>query len=130
MSMPLVEAAASGPAQIRIGQCGACGHRYFPFQSLGCERCGTHGATQSPILVPARGSVLAAVGVWKHRSPGIEAPFQVADVLLDAGVKVRALIDADPCRPATLGTPVSGIVVQADDTPVAPLRFTVVGERA
>jgi uncharacterized OB-fold protein len=119
------------PVQLRIGRCSACGHAFFPPQTLGCERCGAHGDALDEALVPAAGTVHAAITVWRHRAAGIEAPFRLAEVLLDAGIAVRALLDGDAgAAPPAAGTRVTGCIAGAADSPLPALRFAVASEAA
>lgn len=127
MSSPFFEASEGIPVRLRIGSCTACGHRFFPLQRLGCERCGAHREALGEALVPATGAVHAAIGVHRHRAPGIEAPFQVADVRLDAGPLVRVLLATPEGAPPPRGTRVAGTVIAGAESPVPPLRFAIEG---
>ncbi|MCC7286552.1 MAG: hypothetical protein IT503_10235 [Burkholderiaceae bacterium] len=126
MTHPLFEPADDGlPVQLRIGRCGACGHAFFPPQTLGCERCGAHGEALDEALVPAAGTVHSAITVWRHRGPGIEAPFRLADVLLDGGVALRALLDGASSDVPSVGARVVGRTLEPGDSLLPGLRFVV-----
>jgi uncharacterized OB-fold protein len=124
MSKPLFEPGGDGEAaQLRVGKCGACGHTFFPPQTLGCERCGAFGEALAEVLVPAAGRVVSAVTVNRFRGPGIEAPFAIADIVLDSEVAVRVLMDSAASIPGA-GAQVRGRTISAAaNSPLPALRF-------
>ena len=73
------------------GECLSCGNVFFPMQWFGCERCGSVNLKERTLT--GRGKVLTCAKVHEHRSPGREAPFTVAAVLMEDGPMVRALLD-------------------------------------
>jgi len=125
MSKPLFEPGGDGAAaQLRVGKCGACGHTFFPPQTLGCERCGAFGEALAEALVPAAGRVVSAVTVNRFRGPGIEAPFAIADIVLDSEVAVRVLTDSAAVVP-NAGARVRGhVIAAAPDSPLPAVRFS------
>jgi uncharacterized OB-fold protein len=125
MSKPLFEPGGDGEAaQLRVGKCGACGHIFFPPQTLGCERCGAFGDALAEALVPAAGRVVSAVTVNRFRGPGIEAPFAIADIILDAKVTIRVLMDSAASIP-NAGAHVRGrAIAAAPDSPLPGVRFS------
>ncbi|WP_232852585.1 Zn-ribbon domain-containing OB-fold protein [Nocardia acididurans] len=70
--------------------CTDCGRAYFPPISIGCEVCGAPQARLEPLELAAVGIVraMATVHVARHPDP----PFTVAEILLDGGPLIRALI--------------------------------------
>ena len=71
-------------------RCAACGEVAFPPQHYGCERC---GATDlADVELPPQGVVLGSAEVHIHAQPYPPVPFTVAEVRLDAGPVVRALL--------------------------------------
>jgi uncharacterized OB-fold protein len=125
MSKPLFEPGGDGAAaQLRVGRCGACGHTFFPPQTLGCERCGAFGEALVDALVPAAGRVVSAVTVNRFRGPGIEAPFAIADIVLDSEVAVRVLMDSAAVVP-NVGAHVRGrVIAAAPDSALPGVRFS------
>lgn len=126
----LYKSDSEGAPRLRIGRCSRCGHTFFPMQRFGCERCGARGDALAEDLVTATGTVLTAVTVWRHRAPGIETPFQVASVRLDAGPVLGALLAAGDKPSPLAGARVRGTLTEHLESPVPPLRFTVVNEVA
>ena len=102
------------PARLRGGSCEACGHRFFPPHPYSCERCGSLETREEEF--PAQGTVRAAVLVRRRDRDGGSQPAAVANVALDAGPVVRAMLrDSDPL-PA-VGQRVAGIAVASADEP-------------
>lgn len=125
-----IETSDAGELHLITGVCSACGHKFFPFQTLGCERCGAHGSAITEARVLATGKVHSAVVVWRHRGAGIEAPFQIADVVLDSDVKVRALIKFSVAPALAAGTRVEGLSIGEVDGALPSLRFSALKERS
>ncbi|OHV06392.1 Zn-ribbon domain-containing OB-fold protein [Mycobacterium talmoniae] len=73
-------------------ECSRCSRVYFPPIGIGCETCGAAELTVTALA--AVGTVFAVATVHVH--PGNPpAPFTIADVLLDAGPLIRALVHPD-----------------------------------
>ncbi|MFF7476944.1 OB-fold domain-containing protein [Streptomyces sp. NPDC008092] len=79
------------PPQLGGGICRECGFVFFPFQSYGCERCGAYGDSLQPVRLRGSGEVSATTTVHRHADPSRKAPFQVVQVELEQGPRVRAL---------------------------------------
>ncbi|MFT3820728.1 MAG: hypothetical protein QM750_24445 [Rubrivivax sp.] len=122
---PLFQQGQDSAAMLRIGRCSGCGHTFFPIQRFGCERCGASGQALQDELVSANGVVKTSVTVFRHRSPDIEAPFQLASVQLDAGPQVSALLDARPDASVRSGTRVTGTTAESSGGALPAFRFKV-----
>lgn len=85
------------PPSLNGSRCLACGATFFPPLGIGCERCGSQDL--SPVTLAAAGTVHATATVHRHAGKDIEAPFTVAEIVLDDGPLIRGLlteiIDAD-----------------------------------
>jgi len=71
-------------------RCRQCDTNFFPKLAIGCECCGATDLIQTSLV--ASGTVHATATVHLHRGKDIEAPFTVAEILLDEGPLVRALL--------------------------------------
>lgn len=113
---------AADPPNLRGGACSSCGHRFFPFQTYGCERCGAWGEQLQPLALAGRG-VLQNQARIESRDAGRES-FVIARVILEPGLVIRALLtgNLETARP---GTPLIGRLVDSDDGQ-RELRFEVV----
>jgi uncharacterized OB-fold protein len=88
------------------GTCSKCGYIFFPFQNLGCERCGAFGEALLGTPLRARGTVSSAAVVHFSADPGSPAPYEVAEIRLDDGPLIRALLATG--TPAKRGSAVIG----------------------
>jgi uncharacterized OB-fold protein len=77
-------------AYLKGGRC-QCGYVFFPWQTLGCERCGDTTSLQ-PTQLAGAGVVLASVIVHLHATNDRPTPFVVAAVRLHDGPLVRTLL--------------------------------------
>jgi len=84
------------------GKC-ARGHVFFPFQSFGCERCGS--TELQAVDLAGAGRLVASALVHLHADPARPAPFTIGTVALDDGPVVRTLL--------TEPTPLAGGRVRA-----------------
>ena len=82
--------AIPGGAAIHARQCAMCGTVVFPPQEYGCTTCGAHGEALSPRDLPATGTLVAAAVVHNHAS--FPVPFTMAELKLDSGHVIRALL--------------------------------------
>lgn len=97
-------------ARLSGSHCEACGTRFFPPLAIGCEVCGA--AMLSPIMLASSGVVYSSATVHRHAGKGIEVPFTVAEILLDEGPLIRALL-TDVINTDIIGQRVTGEWVQA-----------------
>lgn len=95
---PLFGAALSptDPPVLYGGIC-VCGHIFFPFQTYGCERCGSLELQQRAL--PGCGRLIAAVTVYVGPSSRYAAPYVVASIQLDSGPLITAIAEATGALP-------------------------------
>jgi uncharacterized OB-fold protein len=109
------------------GRC-RCGHVFFPMQTYGCERCGSHGDALTPQALSTLGTLLASAVVHLHADKNRPAPFTIVKVALDDGPVVRTLL-ADDSGAIALGQRMTAKLTpiqQGDGETVFDLRFTAV----
>lgn len=80
------------PVSLNGTRCRQCGTAFFPPLRIGCEVCGAPDDQLDDVHLTARGRIHASATVHMHRGRGTEAPFTVAEVVLDDGPVVRALM--------------------------------------
>ncbi len=87
------EAGTPSKAEPRLqgGRC-RCGYVFFPMQTYGCERCGSHGDALTPCELSTHGTLLAEATVHLHADKNRPAPFTIVKVALDDGPVVRTLL--------------------------------------
>jgi len=94
----LYSSRASAPMQsspvLHGGRC-RCGHVFFPMQTYGCERCGSHGDALTSCLLSTSGTLLAEAAVHLHADKQRPAPFTIVKIVLDDGPVVRSLLAED-----------------------------------
>ena len=95
-------------------RCRRCETVFFPPQEYGCEQCGAGGEGLDARPLPTSGRILGFARVHKH--PTVETPFQIAEILLDAGPVVRARLEHD--APAVGQRVVGAAHPSADDREV------------
>lgn len=109
------------------GRC-RCGHVFFPMQTYGCERCGSHGDALTPQALSTHGTLLASAVVHLHADKNRPAPFTIVKVALDDGPVVRTLL-ADDSSEIALGQRMKAKLVpvaQGDGDTAFDLRFTAI----
>uniref|UniRef100_UPI003F49105D Zn-ribbon domain-containing OB-fold protein n=1 Tax=Cupriavidus yeoncheonensis TaxID=1462994 RepID=UPI003F49105D len=105
-------------------RCPACQEVAFPPQHYGCECCGN--SELADIELAAQGVVLGSSQVHIHAQPERAVPFTVAEVRLDAGPVVRALLDVEHEAGDWYGRRVHGVLRQREQEPaVLEFRFGV-----
>ncbi|MFB9263445.1 Zn-ribbon domain-containing OB-fold protein [Bradyrhizobium erythrophlei] len=82
-----------GP-RLQGGRC-RCGYVFFPMQTYGCERCGSHGDALTPCELSTHGTLLAEATVHLHADKTRPAPFTIVKIALDDGPVVRTLLAED-----------------------------------
>ena len=97
---------ASLVPQLNGTRCSDCGATFFPPLQTGCEKCGSTGLT--PLKIEAVGKLHSVVTVHMHMGKDIEAPFTVAEVALDNGPIIRAML-AEPADLNAIGKRVSAL---------------------
>ena len=103
-------------------QCAACQTVAFPPQHYGCERCGC--AELLNVDLAANGVVLGSADVHIHAKPYPPVPFTVAEVRLDAGPVVRALLDTQG-QTQLAGQRVHGVLREGAQAGVLDFQFEV-----
>jgi hypothetical protein len=100
---------------------------YFPPIGVGCEICGAPAEDLPPTRVAATGTIHALAQVHLHHGAP-ETPFTIAEITLDAGPLIRAMVHPDSPTPS-IGVRVTARwnTVGADDTGAAIVEpaFTV-----
>ena len=94
-------------------RCRACGTAFFPPLRIGCEVCGA--ADLADVKLAARGSIHGSATVHLHHGRGIEAPFTVAEIVLDDGPVIRALMVTDGELPVGARVAAKWFVTKVDD---------------
>lgn len=118
------------PPRLRGSRCAACGRAFVPPLALGCEVCGAPEASLEPIELAAGGTLYSVATVHLHAGKDIDAPFTMAEIVLDDGPLIRATM-ADLTEPDAIGARVTArfIVTRVDDAgdEIVEPRFSVVG---
>lgn len=83
---------AGGTPSLPARRCADCGYVFFPPHAFGCEACGALPERTEPTELAAVGVLRSFATVHRHAGTGIEAPFVVGEIALDAGPMVRAVI--------------------------------------
>lgn len=96
---------ATRTLDVSCGSCRRCTAVVWPAQPFGCERCGAHGDDLDVVDVPAQGTAHSFATVHTH--PTLPVPFTVIEVLLEAGMLIRAVCDTEDV-PA-IGDPVRAV---------------------
>lgn len=116
---------AGTAVHLKGGRC-LCGYVFFPMQTHGCERCGSHGDALTPCELSTNGTLLAEATVHLHADKNRPAPFTIVKVALDDGPVIRTLL-ADDSAPVAPGQRVTGkltpVPSESGDT-VLDLRFS------
>jgi uncharacterized OB-fold protein len=79
---------SGSPPVLKGTRCGSCGVSFFPPLTIGCEACGSPDVEEMDLA--ARGRLHSFATVHRHRSGDIEAPFTIAEIVLDDGPVIRA----------------------------------------
>lgn len=73
-------------------RCLDCGYLFFPPHGFGCEACGALPERVERAALEGAGVLRSLAVVHRHGGGGIEAPFTVGEIALDAGPMVRAVL--------------------------------------
>jgi uncharacterized OB-fold protein len=110
-------------------RCEACGSTFFPPLKIGCEICGADEQRLNAVPLPMSGVLYSVATVHVHGAKDIEVPFTVAEVQLDEGPLIRAVL-AEPAEVDAIGSRVAGqwVVTRSDEdgNEVVEPRFTQV----
>ena len=96
-------------------QCARCARVYFPPIGVGCEICGALAEDLLPTAIAVTGTIHALAEVHMHHGAP-ETPFAVAEIALDAGPLIRAMVHPESA-PLSIGVPVAARwnIVGVDD---------------
>lgn len=118
-------------AVLRAKRCADCGAVAFPPQSFGCETCGSGAGAMVDAELPCSGVVNSSATVHP-RLAGSDAPYAIAEIVLDAGPTIRAMLDTPTDDGVRIGDRVHGVLVPSGGGPGIPptdqpleLRFSV-----
>lgn len=110
---PTLWRGSGGSADLIGVTCASCGAAFFPPQHYGCEACGAPGEQLKSTPFPAVGRLHTFAAVHLHAQE--PTPYTVAEIVLDAGPLVRALL-ADDVAPR-IGMRVRGIAGERSGVP-------------
>ena len=101
--------------RLRGTRCTACGRASFPPITIGCDSCGAPEDRLQSADLAATGLLHSIATVHRHHGQP-PAPFTVAEVLLEDGPLVRAMV-APGSEGLRIGESVTGIwqVIRTDD---------------
>jgi uncharacterized OB-fold protein len=85
------------------GKCASCGHIFFPFQSYGCEKCGSHELAS--IQLSGCGKLICSAQVHMSANPAFPSPYVVGSIQTDDGAVVRAVLSVGADADLVPGTP-------------------------
>ncbi len=92
---------------LRGTRCGACGRVCFPPLTIGCDACGGPENQLELVALATAGEVHSIATVHRHRGEPA-APFVVADIRLDDGPLIRAMVASDTGDELRIGDRVQG----------------------
>lgn len=107
-------------------RCRSCGHRFFPAQDLGCERCGARPGELAALDLATTGTILVATTAGF--GPGVTAGTVLGEIALDDGPVIQAILHPPPAQganPPRPGTRVRGLLVPGTQPDTVELRFEV-----
>ena len=115
--------------ELHATSCGGCGSVFFPPITLGCEKCGALPDQLKNTSIAAKGLLHSIATVHMHAGKDIEAPFTIAEVQLDNGPLIRAMLSG-PATAADIGSRVCAQwvsigVSQASEEKIEP-RFIII----
>ncbi len=115
-AQPELYAPSADSPRLRGTACSRCGRVSFPPLTLGCDACGAPESCLEPVSLATTGRVHSIATVHRHRGEP-PAPFTVAEVRLDAGPLVRAMVATGAAHELRVGDQVRGVwqTVRVDD---------------
>lgn len=111
--------------------CAKCRSVFFPPITLGCEKCGAPPDQLQATSIAAKGSLHSIATVHMHGGKDMQAPFTIAEVQLDDGPLIRAVMSG-PATAADIGSRVRAEwaslgTAEETEEKVEP-RFTIILE--
>ena len=106
--------AAGAPAVLIGRKCGACGRVHFPPQDYGCESCGAHCDDFPEVELSGTGRIKGVAPMHRHDLAGVPTPAYIAEIALDGGPALEALLDSDVGDTLRAGDRVTAVLVDAD----------------
>ena len=108
----------SGQVMLLGTECLGCQHRWFPALYFGCEKCGAHGEDLQPRYLRSNGTVLTFTTVPEADG----GSFTLAQLALDDGPAIRAIIDPPSADELRIGDKVEAISVEQDGVSMISFR--------
>lgn len=107
-----------GKVIIMGAECSQCNHRWFPPFLFGCERCGSHGDDLHPRDLSSIGHIYSFTTV-PEMDGGM---FTLAQVVLDDGPAIRAIISEPGPQELNIGDRVEAISSGEEQNPTVTFR--------
>lgn len=111
--------AGTRQGELRVQRCGACGHLRFP-PSILCPKCLSEDTTW--VALSGRGSIYSFIIVHRPQHPGFfgDAPYNVAIVELEEGVRLHSnVVECDDAE-LRIGLPLEVVFHKVDDEVTLP----------
>jgi uncharacterized OB-fold protein len=107
--------------ELRVQRCDACGHLRFP-PSVLCPRCLAEGGSWIPLS--GRGTIYTFIVVHRPQHPAFfaDAPYNVAIVELEEGIRLHSAIVDSTNDDLRVGMPVEVVFDKVNDEVTLP-RF-------
>lgn len=102
-------------------ECAQCHHRWFPPLYFGCEQCGAYGEDLVPRDLSSNGRILSFTTVPEPEG----GTFTLAQLELDDGPAIRAIIDEPGPEDLNIGDSIEAIAVGEGDELTISFRKTV-----
>ena len=120
--MRLFKPGRPGEPAVLVGrECRSCGRLHFPPQDYGCEGCGAHGEAFREVALGGTGRIKGLAALHRHDLAGVATPAWIAEIALDDGPALEALLDDADGETLSAGDRVTAVLVAADDG--VDLRF-------
>ena len=111
--------AACREGKLAVQQCSVCGHRRFP-PSVVCPKCLAFEHVWTPLA--GRGTIYSFIIVHRPQHPGFsnDAPYNVAIVELDEGIRMHTNVVGCANEDLRIGMPVEVVFEKRDDEITLP----------
>lgn len=110
---------AAREGQLSVQRCDDCGHLRFPPSAV-CPRCLSEAHTWTPLS--GKGAVYSFIVVHRPQHPGFfaDAPYNVAIVELDEGIRLHANVVDVANEDLRIGLPLEVVFEKIDDDITLP----------